>query len=43
MYKKNTSYLKSMYYKTIHNSVAIEFLKSLADRHKEVLDKVQKH
>ena len=27
----------------IHDSVAIEFLKSLADRHKEVLDKVQKH
>ena len=27
----------------IHDSVAIEFLKSLADRHKEVLEKVQKH
>ena len=27
----------------IHDSVAIEFLKSLSDRHKEVLDKVQKH
>lgn len=26
----------------INISVAIEFLKSLADRHKEVLDKVQK-
>ena len=27
----------------IHDSVAIEFLKSLSDRHKEVLDKIQKH
>jgi hypothetical protein len=27
----------------IHDSVAIEFLKSLSDRHKEVLDKIQKN
>ena len=27
----------------IHDSVAIEFLKSLSERHKEVLDKLQKH
>ena len=27
----------------IHDSVAIEFLKSLSDRHQEILDKVQKH
>ena len=27
----------------IHDSVAIEFLKSLSDRHKEVLGNLQKH
>lgn len=27
----------------IHDSVAIEFLKSLSDRHKEVLKNMQKH
>ena len=27
----------------IHDSVAIEFLKSLSDKHKEVLEKLQKH
>ena len=27
----------------VHDSVAIEFLKSLSDRHKEVLEKLQKH
>ena len=27
----------------VHDSVAIEFLKSLSDRHKEVLDKIQKN
>ena len=27
----------------IHDSVAIEFLKSLSDRHQEILNKVQKH
>ncbi len=27
----------------IHDSEAIEFLKSLSDRHKEVLDKIQKN
>ena len=27
----------------IHDSVAIEFLKSLSDRHKEILENMQKH
>ena len=27
----------------IHDSVAIEFLKSLSDRHKDILDQLQKH
>ena len=27
----------------VHDSVAIEFLKSLSDRHKEILENMQKH
>ena len=27
----------------IHDSVAIEFLKSLSDRHKDILENMQKH
>ena len=27
----------------VHDSVAIEFLKSLYDRHKDILEKLQKH
>ena len=27
----------------VHDSVAIEFLKSLYDRHKDILDQLQKH
>jgi hypothetical protein len=27
----------------VHDSVAIEFLKSLSERHKEVIEKIQKH